>query len=212
MAVQIQGNGGIVSEVDGTIWRAQRVTDRPTEYGAGGYYAAAISATTVTAVAAAANLVSFRWTSASLLCLVRQVNISIQVTTASSTVIPEFAGYIARNFTVSDSSGTAVTLSGNSFKRRTSMATTALGDFRFASASSLTAGTRTLDAQQFIDVNVPLALGGMQTQIWGIDGPGDHPIVLAQNEGLVFQNVTTLTTAGAYKYTVHIHWAEVPSY
>lgn len=211
MALQIQGNGGVISEVDGTIWRAHRVTDRPVEFGSGGYYHAAVSALTAAAPGAAANLVSFRWTSASLLCLVRSVAITIQVSTASTAGLPEFAGFIARNFTASDTGGTAVTLTGNSFKKRTSMATTALGDFRFAAAGTLTAGTRTLDSQPFIDVNTPFALGSEQTQIWGIDGPGDHPIILAQNEGLVFQNVTALTAA-VYKYTVTVHWAEVPSY
>jgi hypothetical protein len=211
MSIQIQGNSGTIAEVDGTLWRASRVTDRPVEYGAGGYYHAVVSASTAAAPGAGANLVSFRWTSASLLCLVRSVSVTIQVSTASTAGLPEFAGFIARSFTASDSAGTAVTLTGNSFKKRTSMATTALGDFRFASATTLTAGTRTLDSQSFIDVNTPIALGSEQTQIWGIDGPGDHPIVLAQNEGLVFQNVTALTSA-VYKYTVTIHWSEVPSY
>ncbi len=211
MALQVQGNSGTIAEVDGTIWKAVRVTDRPVEYGAGGYYHAVVTALTAAAPAAAANLVSFRWTSASLLCLIRQININIQVSTASTVGLPEFACYIARGFTASDTGGTAVTLTGNSLKKRTSFATTSLGDFRFASAGVLTAGTRTLDTQPFIDVSTPFALGSDQTQIWGIDGPGDHPIVLAQNEGLVFQNVTALTSA-VYKYTVTMHWAEVPAY
>jgi len=211
MAIQLAGNGGTIAEVDGTIWRAQRITDRPVEYGAGGYYKTAVTALTAAAPAAGANLVSFRWTSASLICLIRFCSITIQVSTASTAGLPEFAGFIARGFTASDTAGTAVTLTGNAFKKRTSMATTALGDLRFASASTLTAGTRTLDSQPFIDVATPLALGSQQTATWNIDGPGDHPIVLAQNEGMVFQNMTALT-AGVYKYTVSLEWAEVPSY
>ena len=211
MAIQVQGNAGTVAEVDGAVWRSLRTTDRPVEYGAGGYYRSVVSALTAAAPAAAANLVSFRWTSATLLCLVRFVGVRIQVSTASTAGLPEFAGYVARGFTASDTSGTAVTLTGNAFKKRTSMATTSLGNFLFASAGTLTAGTRTLDSQPFIDVNTPFALGSEQEEVFDMDGPGDHPIVLAQNEGLVFQNVTAIT-AGVYKYTVTLDWAEVPSY
>lgn len=211
MAVQIQGNGGTVSEVDGTTWRSLRITDRPVDPGSGGYYEAIVMGATAAAPAAAANLVSFRWTSASLICLVREVKIKTQVSTASTAGLPEIAGFVARSFTASDTGGTAVTLTGNAFKKRTSYPSTSLGDFRFANAGVLTAGTRTLDTQPFIDVSVPLALGSQDTQIFNMDGPGDHPIVLAQNEGLVFQNVTALT-AGIYRYILTISWAEVSSY
>ena len=82
MAIQVIGNGGTVAEVDGTIWRGLRVSPRPPEYGAGGYYRTAISAVTAAAPGAAANLVSLRWTSASLLMLLHSVYISINVSTA----------------------------------------------------------------------------------------------------------------------------------
>lgn len=211
MAIQLQGNGGTVAEVDGTLWKAQRVTDRPIEPGSGGYYQGIVMGTTAASPAAAANLVSFRWTSSSLICLIREIKLQVQVSTASTAGLPEMAGYVARSFSVSDSSGTAVTLTGNALKKRTSYPTTSLGDFRFASGGTLTAGTRTLDAQPIIDVSLALALGSRDTQLFNIDGPGDHPIVLAQNEGLVFQNVTALTT-GVYRYILGISWAEVPSY
>lgn len=211
MAIQIQGNGGTVAEVDGTIWRAARVTDRPVEYGAGGFYSATISGATAAAPAAGANLVSFRWTSATLLALIRFIEIQINVSTASTVGLPTLAAYVARAFTASDTGGTAVTLTGNNNKKRTSMATSAVGDFRFATAGVLTAGTRTLDSNPIVNVNVPLALGSNLVKSFNIDGPGDHPIVLATNEGIVLQNVVAITT-GVYQYTVRIDWAEVPSF
>ncbi len=212
MAVQIVGNGGTVADVDGTVWRAVRVTDRPTEYGAGGYYCVNVDASTAAAPAAAANLVSFRWTSATQLCMIRQISMYLTVTTASTVGVPTLDAYIARSFTASDTGGTAVTISGNAFKKRTSMATSALGDLRFASAAVLTAGTRTLDTQPILMAKASgIALGSNGSALWGIDGPGDHPFILAQNEGLVFQNDVAITT-GIYAYSINIHWAEIPAY
>lgn len=211
MAIQVIGNGGTVAEVDGTTWRALRVTDRPTEFGAGGYFRAAMSQLTAAAPGAGANLVSLRWTSSSLLMLLRYLQITINVSTASTAGLPQFAGYIARAFSANDTGGTAMTLTGNSFKKRTSHGTTAIGDFRYAAAGTLTAGTRTLDAAPFVATTTNIALGATSTAIFDIDGPGDHPIVLVQNEGLVFQNVTAITS-GVYQYTINMAWAEVPSY
>ena len=211
MAIQIIGNGGTVAEVDGTTWRALRVTDRPTEFGAGGYYRTAISQLTAAAPAAGANLASLRWTSGSLLMLIRYLQITINVSTASTAGLPQFGCYVARAYTVTDTGGTAATLSGNSFKKRTSHGGTSLGDLRYTAAATLTAGMRTLDAAPFITTTTNIALGSTSTAILDIDGPGDHPIVLAQNEGLVFQNVTAVT-AGVYQYTINMAWAEVPAY
>ena len=211
MAIQIIGNGGTVAEVDGTTWRALRTTDRPVEFGAGGYFRTAISQLTAAAPAAAAPLVSLRWTSATLLFLLRYLQINITVTTASTAGIPQFAGFVARGMSANDTGGTAMTMTGNNFKKRTSHGTTAIGDFRWAAAGVLTAGTRTLDTNPFITTNASLALGSAGTSVFDMDGPGDHPLVLAQNEGLVFTNVTALT-AGIYQYTINMAWAEVPAY
>ena len=38
MAIQIQGNGGSVAEVDGTGFRAMRVSPRPVDAGSLGHY------------------------------------------------------------------------------------------------------------------------------------------------------------------------------
>lgn len=212
MAIQLNGNGGVIAEVDGTTWRSLRMTDRPVEMGAGGYYKTFFGALTAAGPAAAANIASFRWTNASLLCLIRNIEIYVAVTTASTAGVPELGCYIARGFTASDTGGTAVNLTGNNMKSRTSMPTSTLGDLRYASAATLTAGTRTLDAQPVLSCAATgIALGSNNKEFFNIDGPGDHPIVLATNEGLVFQNITAVT-AGVYQYKIGIHWAEVPAY
>lgn len=212
MALPIQGNGGVIAEVNGSVWRALHMTDRPPEFGAGGYYRTILTALTAAAPAAGANLASFRWTSSTLLALIRRIELKLIVTTAfTGAVNPELAAYVARTFSASDSAGTAVVTTTNNMKKRTAHATSALatGDLRFATAGVLTAGTRTLDPQPISEVYASIALGSVDSAIFGTEGPGDHPIVLAQNEGLVFQNVGT-TTAGIFKYIIGISWAEIP--
>jgi hypothetical protein len=212
MAVGIVGNGGTALEVDGTTWRAARVTTRPPEYGAGGYYRMAISGTTAAAPAAAAPLMAFRWSSGTLIALIKYIEVRIQVSTASTAGLPEFSGYIARGWTANDTGGTAVVMTGNNQKFRTGMGTSVVGDVRAATAGVLTAGGgRTLDANPIATCSTPLALGSQDRSAFDINSAIDHPLVLAQNEGLVFANVTALT-AGIYRYTVSLGWAEVPSY
>lgn len=170
-----------------------------------------MSQLTAAAPAAGAPLASLRWTSGSLLLLLRYIEIKIMVTTASTAGLPQFAGYVARGMSANDTGGTAMTMTGNNFKKRTSHGTTAMGDMRWAAAGVLTAGTRALDNQPFITCASNIALGSTATALLDLDGPGDHPIVLAQNEGIVFANVTALT-AGIYQYTINVAWAEVPVY
>lgn len=211
MAIQLIGNGGFVADVDGTNWRGVRVTQRPPEYGSGGYYRTSFSALTAAAPGAAAQLASLRWTSGSLLMAIHAIYQTIAVSTASTVGLPQLGCYVARSFSAGDSGGTAVTLTGSSFKTRTSMATTVLGDMRYASAGVITAGTRTLDSQPILSVVTNFALGSTNSNFMDNNGPYDHPIILAQNEGLVWQNVTAVTS-GVYQYTVHIEWAEVASF
>jgi hypothetical protein len=212
MAVGIVGNGGTVADVDGTTWRAVRVTTRPPEYGAGGYFRMAISGTTAAAPAAAAPLAAFRWSSASLIALIKYIEVRIQVSTASTAGLPEMSGYIARGWTASDTGGTAIVMTGNNQKFRVGMGTSVVGDVRAATAGVLTAGGgRTLDANPIITCATALALGASDRVSFDINSAIDHPLVLGTNEGLVFSNVTALT-AGIYRYTISLGWAEVASY
>ena len=53
MAVQFQGNGGTVAEVDGTTFRAIRVSSKPLDYGTLGHYR--VASTVALVVTQAAN-------------------------------------------------------------------------------------------------------------------------------------------------------------
>src|SRR6478752_6972391 len=208
MAIQQLGaDASSILAVDPTH-KAAHVTLHPTEVS--GSFLVQVAGTTAAAPAAGANLVSFRWGSATKQALIRRLRLEIMVTTASTAGIPEIAAYFARSFSASDSAGTAVSLSGSNQKRRTSLATSEIasnGDFRFATGGVLTAGTRTLDPLPVLAVMVPLAIGPMNVGEFG-GSIEDQPIVLAQNEGIVVQNLTAITT-GIYRYHVQMEWDEV---
>ena len=147
-----------------------------------------------------------------MICLVQKVSLIASVTTASTVGEVVLGGFVGRTFTASDTAGTAVTLTGNAFKKRTSFPTTAVTDARFAAAGVLTAGTRTVDGQAFVQAHGGFSgLGPGPLALFDATSPNGYPIVLAQNEGLVFRNVVALTSA-IYQYSIGIEWAEVAAY
>ena len=228
MAIQIQGNGGNVAEVDGTLFRALRVASKPLDYGALGHYQFAMTSG-ILAAALAANAVvfSFRWSDTTRLAVLTYLKLSFQALTpftAATLTDFGFDGYVGRSFSASHTGGTAATLTGNSGKARTSMGTTLLGDMRISSTAALGGGTVTADGNAFI-----ASLGDTQwvnpaaaTEEQNVNDPtleykpdiagGEHPIVLAQNEGIMLWNRGVWPAAGTGIIQVTSRWAEVTSY
>lgn len=192
-----------------------------------------------TAQPAGAPLFSFRWTSSTALAVIMRVAVTVATTTATNVVgNAERELVIARSFTVSDTGGTAVVLTGNNQKMRTSQATSAVGDMRFASNAQLTAGTRTLDANPIsssiailplLFTGIDIGSGGVVTTTTAVPSQGlggremvallsattgqDYPIVLAQNEGFLIRiGKDAQPTAVAQQTYAQITWCEVPAY
>lgn len=228
MSVQIRGNSGTVAEVDGTTHRAQRVTTRPLE-ALGHYHLGVVSGTLAAALAANAVVFSARWGHASNLCIVTSLKTRFlpltPFTAATLTDHTSFDALIGRTFTASHTGGTALTLTGNSFKTRASMATTSFTDIRIAATAALGGGTVTLDPHPFAatlrkgnrvnpaaatEETIMPTTDGMDVDYYVSDGM--HPIVLAQNEGIVIRNRTVWPAAGTGILMVEMRWAEVTSY
>lgn len=192
-----------------------------------------------TAQPAGAPLFSFRWTSATALAVIMRVAVTVATTTATTVVgNAERELIIARSFTVSDTGGTAVVLTGNNQKMRTSQATSAVGDMRFASNAQLTAGTRTLDANPLsstvavlplLFTGIDIGSGGVVTTTATVPSQGlggrdmvpllnattgqDYPIVLAQNEGFIIRiGKDAQPTTVAQQTYAQITWCEVSAY
>ena len=215
MAIQIQGNAGVVAEVDSTH-RAQRITPRPIDVGSlGAYSLLATTGTMAAGLGASAPIFSARWTSASSLALIRAVRISLtSLGTAFTAGVGFFDIIAARTFTASDSAGTAVLPTGNSNKRRTSFATTGFGDLRISSTATLTAGTRTLDGAALSGVRFGVTAVANTTMLstaalWAPDIYVDlaWPLVLAQNEGFIIR--ATVPATGTWQADIIIDWDEI---
>lgn len=216
MAVQIQGNSGTVAEVESNT-RAQRSVLRPTDFGALGVYQAThVSGVMAAGLAASAEIFQLRWTHASNLCLIRQVQISAASDTVAFTAgRGNFNLAVARSWTADGSGGTAMTLTGNNQKLRTSMGTTLMGAIRGASTAALTAGTKTLDTQALSSVQVVCPAAAATLMLGQIDminpeSESEYPIVLAQNEGIVIR--ATVAATGTWGFSVNIKWMELASY
>lgn len=219
MAVQFQGNGGVVAEVDGTSYRAIRTTMRPLDAGNLGHYR--LSTTVALTVSQAANgtLFSFRWGDATRLCSLQFIRLEVQQTAAATaTIAPIFEVVQARSFTASDSAGTALTLTGNSFKKRSSMGTTLVTDIRkSAVAAGCTVGTRTLDADPVMVLPSVQTITAINQTTYNksldfTDGH-DHPFIFAQNEGFIVRGPTVVFgAAGTANLVVDVGWVEVAAF
>jgi len=219
MAIQIQGNGGTVAEVDGTTFRAVRVVQKPMDHGAFGQYQLSTTIPLVVTQAANGTLFSFRWADATRLCAVQTIRLECQQTApATATIAPVFEVFAARSFTASDSVGTALTLTGNSFKKRTSMGTTLVTDIRkSAVAAGLTVGTRTLDGEPILQLGTVQTITNVNTTTYTktsdfTDGI-DHPMILATNEGFIVRGPTVVFgAAGTANLIIEMQWVELSTY
>jgi hypothetical protein len=218
MAIQVQGNTGVVAEVDGTSYRAMRATLRPIDPGAlGAYRIAQISGTMAAGLAANSEIFQFRWADATRLCVVTSV--VFDGLSGSATAFAAGFGRIdmtvARSWTADGSGGTAATLTGNNGKQRTSMGTTLLGASRIASTAALTAGTKTLDTQAVGQYSAAFGTGTSvqwipQVDLFHADPGGESPLILAQNEGFVVR--ATVPATGTWQFGVTVVWTELTAY
>jgi hypothetical protein len=231
MPIQVQGNAGTVMEVDGTTFRAIRVTNRPTDYGALGYYQVSMtSGILAAALGANTEVFQFRWTDATRIAVVQYIALYFQpltLFTAATLTDFGFDAYAARAWTAVGTGGTAATLTGNSFKTRTSMGTTLVNDIRISSTAALGAGTKTFDANAFASsigkfqrVNPAAATEETYVNqphlIWNpaVDN-GEAPLVLTgtgSGEGFSLRNRGVWPAAGTGEIAVNVRWGEYTAY
>jgi hypothetical protein len=224
MAIQIQGNGGVVAEVDGTTFRAIRVTPRPIDYGALGFYRISmVSGTMAAALAANAELFQFRWPDATRFACVFRIAISAGANVAATAAgLVAFRATIARSWSVAGSGGTRATMTGNNQKLRSSMGTSLVNDIGICTTAALTPGTKTLDAQDVGGVAQGIGTGAITTalalpiipltELLNVDSSNDHAIVCAQNEGYVIRTGPAFPAAMTWHFCANASWAEVAAY
>ena len=225
MAIQQQGFSGVISEVESSF-RALRATGRPLDHGSLGHYRLGMTSGTVAAALTAnSELFQFRWTDATRLCAVQKVLISAGANVAATAAgLVNLDLVIARSWSAAGTGGTAATITGNNAKTRTNMGTTLLGEARCATTAALGAGTKTLDSQAIGNVFIGIGTGAItvshrlqlvdKIDMMEIDADmSTHPVVLAQNEGLVIRNgATAWPAAMTWGFSVTVVWAEVTAY
>ncbi len=175
------------------------------------------------ALGANSEIFQFRWADASRFAVVRKIRISACVTTTFFAAgVPVQIDLIkSTGWTVAGTGGTAPTPAAT-IKKRTSMPSTLLaaGDMRIATTAALGAGTKTLEANSMASIVAPgpitASLNGQiiapGTLLWQAEiADGEHPIILAQNEGLSIRSVAVPAT-GTWQATVEIQWSEAVSY
>ncbi len=196
MAIQIQGLGGTVVEVDGDNFKALRFSPRPLDHGAlGSYTYGGFTGILPAALGANSEIFQFRWAHSSVLAIIRKIRISACV----STTFFAAGGPIqidlikSTSWTVAGTGGAAITPSTN-LKKRSNMASSLLvsGDARIATTAALGVGTKTLESNSLSTVVAPgpitASLNGQiiapGTILWQAEvGDGEHPLVFGTKRG-----------------------------
>jgi len=179
------------------------------------YSLGATSGSIAATLAANSPVFSFRWGDTTRLCIPDFISVAVTVNAAITTSVSmPIELVIARAFTASDTAGTAITLSTNNAKYRTSFQTSLVTSARISSTATLTAGTRTLDAQAFAvvpcvtgtTVGVALPFSSLnvlytRSQLF--------PIVLTQDEGFIIRNQSAGPADGSFQVHVQMRWFEI---
>lgn len=208
----------------GQDFGAARIENKPIDMqGLGAYAWGGATGILPAALAANSEIFQFRWADATRLAVIRKIRISAAVsTTFFAAGVPVNIDLIkSTGWTVAGTGGTGVTPAAT-LKKRTSFPSTLLaaGDMRIATTAALGAGTKTLEANSLGNVvaagPITASLNGViipaGTILWQAEiGDGEHPLVLAQNEGFSIRSVAVPAT-GTWQATVEVQWAEAVSY
>lgn len=230
MALQLAGGSGSIMQVDAS-WLAARFNVRPLDHGAlGAYRLSVVSGILAATLAAGAVVFSARWGDATRLAHIFSLRTRFLpltlFTAATLTDATSFDAVTGRTFTASHTGGTALTLSGNSFKSRASMGATLFTDLRIATTAALGgAAGLTLDphpiSQSLRKANrvnpaaateetIPPTADGLNLD-YDVD-KGVHALILTTSEGVIVRNRTVWPAAGTGQILVEMIWAELTSY
>ena len=194
----------------------------------GHYMAASLSGAIAATPSALDPHASIRWapTTPNAYLVLLRIKIGWECLTAITTAVRmAYQASIVRSFTVDfTTSNSALDMSKHSGMMRTTMGTSLMGangPRGAAITGALSGNTYTLDTSPFAITNwsVPGILTGTVSTVLGVAGntqtlyertaDGQHPVVLAANEGVVVQLVHTGWASGTVSLCVQWEWAEV---
>jgi len=192
--------------------KAARTTLRPNEVT--GAYRWTGTSGSIAAATAAGVLFTWKYTGSGVAVL-RRIDVGLQVTTAYTQGGIRMSSYFVRTaFTQGVTNGTAITLTGNNGKKRTSHATTNVSAY-ICTTTGITGDTATgEDVAPFGStvLNQPANIGVVASQILYQDDPTDFPLVFAANEGFRIKNDTAFAATGASNLIVTVEYDEMAAY
>ena len=226
MDVSLFGTGigdSVSMQIDPTHM-AGRVSIRPHDHIVngvqGGHYALCATTGAISAIAAAGQIFSVRWNDPSKIFLLERLTVSAVCTAFSTGTGADLEAVMCHSFTANASGGAAITPSTTSqMKRLANMAPSSfnsLGEIRFSnSTAAITPGTQTLDTAGFrvTQLGATGAGGGAgPVDLFAINSPLMHPIVLTNNQGFVVRAATAVPSSNTFRYSVFMAWDEVAAY
>lgn len=184
----------------------------PVDHTNGGAYQITMKSNTMAAgLAANSPIISFRLASASLVAVIRRMELSVwSLGTGFAAGLASFDALAARLYSSEDSGGLLAALSGNVGKLRTNMQTTS-SHLRVSDTATLTVGTRTLDAHPFETLNATItnATNTVFINDQMLFTERDHPLILQNAEGVIVQ--ATVPATGIWGFNVMVAWDEIES-
>jgi hypothetical protein len=232
--IQLQGAGGIVAEVGAAAAKGLHHIAKPQDYGALGHYRGVFTTGTIAAgMAANGELVQMRWIDATRFCIIQQVAVLEfrNITTAFAAGVYQFNCIRSTAWSVDGTGGGAVSVADPQLQLRASAMGASLFStgFRLATTAALGAGTKTFDTlpmgacfgnvgstPAIAEYFIPKGGGVTGTGGYGVDlvapdiGNGEHPIVLAQNEGISIR--ATVPATGTWIASFLVKWCEVTAF
>ncbi|SRR6266566_498211 len=222
MAIQIQGNGGTVAEVGGSVFRAVHVHVKPLEWGTLGHYRANHRCALANTQAANSRLFEGRNTHATNLIVPTRFLIKwLQTGVHTAAIEDSIDVFRCTAFSAVD---TTNTVTPTASVKRTSMAVSpgalALRGVTIAGAAAgMTGGTLTKDGGSVSQTPLWLTLAFTDPAQRNIvvtdvfdDVNGTHPFVWVQNEGFEAENRVLLGAAAASSIYFDLSWAEVTAF
>ena len=214
------GNGEAKIDTQGGL----RVSPYHPDIGGNGAYRLAAYTGLLTVIAAgsasAGHIFAARWTHATKLALVTRLRAKWR-TIAGFTAAQEVGleAFTTRNYTVNHTGGTALTLIGDVFKKKSAHGTQTFQDIRISATGALGNGTHTIDAHPMAaNFFAELAAGaavpkGAFDLLFEVSDLATHPIILSQNTGIIIRNgPTAMGAGGTARVVVEMDWLEVDSY
>lgn len=215
MAIQNLGADGATIVAADPLFQATRTSLRPPQCLA--WHSLSVATGALTVVAAGGAIFSLRNSGTNLLA-VRRCGAGFVCTTGfGAAQLFALQLIAARAFTVSDSGGTAIPVTGGTNKHRTSLAAPSSIDCRVSTTGALTGGTKTADTYA-----MGTAAGYALTSAGLVIAPtlnnliehnaSDFPLILAPNEGVNVVMQTTMGATGVGTAFINIEFAEMASY